>query len=825
MTRLLHASLGLLLLLHICYSTLNLKELKDVIYDVAIDETPAADLGGAELDNAVRESWSSLKIQDASAYKDSLVITSGFGQQFICPLPSHTDEEERETPEQKHFNISSGLVADVLSASFFVQECIRKKAGWWTYELCYEKSLKQFHQEDANTIGVVLSLGSFGGVSEVPSFVAKADQPLYLEQQFTGGSICDITGKPRKASVRYFCDELLPTSEAYIESVDERASCEYLLVVKCGSLCKLKEFLPVDRPRTSLNITCKPLLTGKEVELYAAKLAKDREEKEAMKAKIDDLVDRAYSVQRQRFARRRTTLNSPKEKRIAASEDKILKEEYEKLMRHATQLSIKLEGLASNTLDVVFDDIDDMEDLYWSDADEDRGNLYWYFNDPLWKRSFFPKNIAYIRARNNYFTLMSRLFEEAVQPFDSVEHFIRVFSYEFFLDRIDSGELDERYLRLTLRSTLTRAFQEYNVPGIADFVDGGFTVDDDWYDMMWLDSDIRDKYVEIFEIQVLKGIVKKDKFTAEDVMSKVARQILHTYTLLKEKEKNDESFTRYTTVTYLKAAEIYKQFEKAYDRAVKRYDKYEHISRAEGLVGRSLTREELISWMDMVKSEEMDEDNAKLLVKNPLEVVMNSKEDTLWHQNLELLLKDKSEAEKAEINKRVMSEYRETAAKKRLAERGKRPNLRQKVEEYFRRPSPEELKIREKAKQADSFDEVGWKKQVEFFRESVERRIRESGIAGGKDVKVEILPANLGKGKGMDRFSTFDSKEAIELLSLLAAEHDAESTEVERYKRLWNGYAFGANEKQRNEGLEKPEEDKSSDLLGFLAAIRRDMFA
>uniref|UniRef100_A0A914R8C0 Uncharacterized protein n=1 Tax=Parascaris equorum TaxID=6256 RepID=A0A914R8C0_PAREQ len=123
----------------------------------------------------------------------------------------------------------------------------------------------------------------------------------------------------------------------------------------------------------------------------------------------------------------------------------------------------------------VFDDIHEMEGVfqvrfirsYASDEDEDRANLYWYFMDRNWDRKFFPMNIAYVRARNAYYTMMSKFLQRMGMSFD-----YQIFTYEQFLRNIDRGEIEEKELRIFFGSTLTKAFREESIPGIADFMVG-----------------------------------------------------------------------------------------------------------------------------------------------------------------------------------------------------------------------------------------------------------------------------------------------------------------------------------------------------------------
>ncbi|VDK53533.1 unnamed protein product [Gongylonema pulchrum] len=63
-------------------------------------------------------------------------------------------------------------------------------------------------------------------------------------------------------------------------------------------------------------------------------------------------------------------------------------------------------------LQFVYDDLHEMETYYRTEADEDHGNIYWYFKDPFWNRKFFPITLSYARAKNNYYKIVRFNFEQ-----------------------------------------------------------------------------------------------------------------------------------------------------------------------------------------------------------------------------------------------------------------------------------------------------------------------------------------------------------------------------------------------------------------------------
>lgn len=86
---------------------------------------------------------------------------------------------------------------------------------------------------------------------------------------------------------------------------------------------------------------------------------------------------------------------------------------------------------------------------YLTEADEDRGNIFWFFKDPFWNRKFFPVPLSYSRAINNYYEVVSLTLEKLSLPFfvywnecfysSDVENFVgsmqfSIFFFFFFLN-------------------------------------------------------------------------------------------------------------------------------------------------------------------------------------------------------------------------------------------------------------------------------------------------------------------------------------------------------------------------------------------------------
>lgn len=128
-------------------------------------------------------------------------------------------------------------------------QCFRRAEGWWTYELCFERHLRQFHKDkDGRTDEYML--GEFG--LEENARLEKAGQLLsrdkntgrpVLQQAYSGGTHCGVRDEPRSASVHFLCahqhnsDLASGGSPTSILSVTESPSCSYIVRVHTPLLC------------------------------------------------------------------------------------------------------------------------------------------------------------------------------------------------------------------------------------------------------------------------------------------------------------------------------------------------------------------------------------------------------------------------------------------------------------------------------------------------------------------------------------------------------------------------------------------------------------
>uniref|UniRef100_A0A0R3RGP1 PRKCSH domain-containing protein n=1 Tax=Elaeophora elaphi TaxID=1147741 RepID=A0A0R3RGP1_9BILA len=753
---------SLLIFITCCYAIYNTNELQNVAYDLEIAEIPFG-FENLELDERILEEkipknvlLGTFDVDDRS----STVVASEFGQKFICSLPKIP---LIKTSGESKSNLTVNLISDVIAASFYVQNCIRKNTGWWTYELCYNKHVQQFSLEGSKIVGKIISLGYYKNNSDINLSKHKSEGLPYFEQIYDDGTVCDVTDKSRFARVWYMCDDMLSTSEAYIADVDEPSSCEYIIKVKTGSLCKLDAFSSQSKPYKPLSIMCRPLLEQKAVEQYFEKVAEEKRQKEEVRKKLELLAARADSIQRQRYARRQLAKRTPKSIKEMEATEKELKMMYENIMRSMSKLNVGLTKVKAD-LHFIYDDLHEMETRYITEADEDRGNIYWYFKDPYWNRKFFPVTLAYSRGINNYYQMMSSFLEKIDEEYDE-----KKMSFSKFLQDIDERLVTEAYLSIMIGS-LRKAFHEGIFPDIINDVDDA---ENPLLVAMWINSEKQIELLQLFEYKVLKLLNRGIEFAAEDLMSHVARQLLSVRTL------------------------------QSYNRAVLRYDKK--------------------SWGNFMKHTSAE---TFRLFENPNMFIARIEDLSPEHTHLfyvetfEIENWQSAEGETGVNDKgggaqNVMSKE-EKAAQLRMLERAKRKNLRKKVEVMI--SVQHYLRSKRATKKSESDETLfhheldDLKKQLFVFKSTLEEKIRETGLIQGAEVKVQLV-SPVG-----NIISSTDGERVNAVLKAFFLEQDSVNDEENRYDRLARGYTYGADEEERDK-VRKNSDDDDDDLKSSILPI------
>lgn len=184
--------------------------------------------------------------------QEAVVMPNNKGEKFLCYLPKEHNSKSSKLVSQQ--NMSSLVLEtekhtkpktpdeliDVLK-----DVCLIRQEGWWSYEFCYQKKLRQIHLEDEKVVQEFV-LGYYDSeatmaynenrsdISTLKDPRSKDSSQRYHPHLYRNGTVCDLTNQARETEVRFVCSE----PRAMISSITELSTCKYALTVHCPTLCK-----------------------------------------------------------------------------------------------------------------------------------------------------------------------------------------------------------------------------------------------------------------------------------------------------------------------------------------------------------------------------------------------------------------------------------------------------------------------------------------------------------------------------------------------------------------------------------------------------------
>ncbi|XP_076900760.1 protein OS-9 homolog [Bidens hawaiensis] len=204
--------------------------------------------------------------------QESVVMPKKNGDKLLCFLPKVEKlTNEKPTVLENTTSLILGTekriklktpdeLLDVLK-----DQCLLRQEGWWSYEFCYSRRLRQIHVEEDNKVVQEFILGEFdaeataaynrnlSNISTLKDPRSKDASQRYHAHKYTNGTTCDLTNEPRETEVRFVCSE----PRAMISSITELSTCKYALTIQIPTLCKHPLFQE-ERP-VWYTINCNPL--------------------------------------------------------------------------------------------------------------------------------------------------------------------------------------------------------------------------------------------------------------------------------------------------------------------------------------------------------------------------------------------------------------------------------------------------------------------------------------------------------------------------------------------------------------------------------------
>eukprot|EP00796_Vickermania_ingenoplastis_P011076 gene11078-7707_t len=160
------------------------------------------------------------------------------GSRLMCLLPSDEVEVEgrlvafHEAAKRRHGTVVPETILSAVAAEL-EGKCYQVTPGWWSFELCWGRFIRQFHAPEAEIVLGQLPATAADGAA-APALYGHDHRGAYISTVYMGGNTCDTTVEPRVTELRLYCGNAdVKTSF----SVVEVGTCKYLALLFLPEAC------------------------------------------------------------------------------------------------------------------------------------------------------------------------------------------------------------------------------------------------------------------------------------------------------------------------------------------------------------------------------------------------------------------------------------------------------------------------------------------------------------------------------------------------------------------------------------------------------------
>ncbi|KAK4228125.1 glucosidase II beta subunit-like protein-domain-containing protein [Podospora fimiseda] len=257
--------------------------------------TPAPASSQTDLTSVARESASAGNNGGATPNGDSPLretyeIINQAPWKYLCSIPvieppparNQTATDLAKAEEARELSRATARGWELMSA--LNGQCLYFMSGWWSYSFCYGQDIVQFHAQPRGneggppipdgssqqyTLGKVRPNTQQKGASNDKSLAPPNSEiqvkggQRYLVQRLDGGTICDLTRRPRTIEVQYHCNPHAAGDR--ISYIKEVTTCTYLMAIHTPRLCEEVVFKLPEVVRAN-PITCRHIIGNEEEE-------------------------------------------------------------------------------------------------------------------------------------------------------------------------------------------------------------------------------------------------------------------------------------------------------------------------------------------------------------------------------------------------------------------------------------------------------------------------------------------------------------------------------------------------------------------------------
>lgn len=117
--------------------------------------------------------------------------------------------------------------------------CLPGGSGWWKFELCFGKHVRQYHKDTSIYLGYFDVEKHREWLEKTPSARYKRKLENQISHFYTGGDVCDKTNQPRHVEVKLKCTDSVGAPDVIALYLLEPRPCEYVLNVESSKICDI----------------------------------------------------------------------------------------------------------------------------------------------------------------------------------------------------------------------------------------------------------------------------------------------------------------------------------------------------------------------------------------------------------------------------------------------------------------------------------------------------------------------------------------------------------------------------------------------------------
>ncbi|PAA94821.1 hypothetical protein BOX15_Mlig029395g1, partial [Macrostomum lignano] len=176
------------------------------------------------------------------------------GQVFIAVHSASQQQQQQNQQQQQQQQQQPTVqtppqIPQVQSSKFFSgATCIVGGSTWWRHQVCFRKSIIQFHVFDDGRRSEIrlgewnpdahIAMATERNLLPVPDD-KELDRRTELVQFYTDGDICDLTGKPRWTRLLLRCRGEADSPTAVSIAFAEHQTCQYTVTLEGRMLCPI----------------------------------------------------------------------------------------------------------------------------------------------------------------------------------------------------------------------------------------------------------------------------------------------------------------------------------------------------------------------------------------------------------------------------------------------------------------------------------------------------------------------------------------------------------------------------------------------------------